>query len=83
LGKRQAGKAAPVPVRRGGNLVEEQINGGTARSYTTGEITKHYYVGSRRVAMRTPDGVRLLVGDHLGGTAPVTDVGGTMLNRIR
>ncbi len=41
-----------------------------------GSVTKYYYLGSQRVAMRSSVGVRYLFGDHLGSTSVSADVSG-------
>jgi RHS repeat-associated protein len=44
-------------------------------------VTKYYYFGARRVAMRGPDGVYYLHTDHLGSTSLTTDEGGAVVAR--
>ena len=39
-------------------------------------ITKYYYAGSQRIAMRTNGTLNFIVGDHLGSTSLVTDANG-------
>ncbi|MDQ3004857.1 MAG: hypothetical protein M3R47_05670 [Chloroflexota bacterium] len=39
-------------------------------------ITKYYYAGSQRIAMRTNGTLNYLLGDHLGSTSLVTDATG-------
>ncbi|MDE3089905.1 MAG: hypothetical protein KGJ80_11045 [Chloroflexota bacterium] len=36
---------------------------------TSGAVTKYYYFGAQRVAMRDASGVTYLHGDHLGSTS--------------
>jgi len=42
----------------------------------TGVITKYYYAGAQRIAMRTNGTLNYLLGDHLGSTSLVTDATG-------
>jgi RHS repeat-associated protein len=44
-------------------------------------VTKYYYFGGRRVAMRGPDGVYYLHADHLGSTSLTTDDSGEVVAR--
>jgi len=41
-----------------------------------GVITKYYYAGSQRIAMRSGGALYYLLGDHLGSTSLVTDANG-------
>jgi RHS repeat-associated protein len=48
----------------------------------TSAVTKYYYLGSQRVAVRKPDGaVNWLHGDHLGSTSLATDADGQQVSR--
>jgi RHS repeat-associated protein len=49
-------------------------------AFTTA-VTKYYYFGGQRVAMRNPDGVYYLHADHLGSTSLTTDESGTVVAR--
>ncbi len=52
-----------------------------ARAFTR-HVTKYYYLGGQRVAMRGPDGaVVWLHADHLGSTSLATDANQTVLSR--
>jgi len=46
-------------------------------------ITKYYYAGSQRIAMRTNGTLNYLLGDHLGSTSLVTDSAGNKINEQR
>ncbi|MBN1427227.1 MAG: hypothetical protein JXB07_02505 [Anaerolineae bacterium] len=46
-------------------------------------VTKYYYLGGQRVAMRTSEGVFYLNGDHLGSTSLVTNQDGTPVSESR
>jgi RHS repeat-associated protein len=46
-------------------------------------VTKYYYFGSQRVAMRKGDAVYYLHGDHLGSTSLTTDANGTIVAHSR
>ncbi|MBN2007556.1 MAG: hypothetical protein JXA21_29695 [Anaerolineae bacterium] len=62
-----------------GDLYEEFHVAGT--SVVT--ATKYYYLGSRRVAMRTGSAVFYLHGDHLGSTSLTTDQSGAVVSKQR
>jgi hypothetical protein len=40
---------------------------------TGSTITKYYYAGAQRIAMRTNGTLNYLLGDHLGSTSLITD----------
>ena len=46
-------------------------------------VTKYYYFGSKRVAMRQGSAVYYLHGDHLGSASLVTDSGGVVVSQSR
>jgi RHS repeat-associated protein len=46
-------------------------------------VTKYYFHGNERVAMRRGDQVYYLQGDHLGSTALVTDAAGNVVSEVR
>jgi RHS repeat-associated protein len=46
-------------------------------------ITKYYYHGSQRIAMRQDDVVYFIHSDHLGSTSLTTDITGTVLAETR
>jgi RHS repeat-associated protein len=47
---------------------------------TAGQITRYYYAGGVRVAMqRGGEGVKLILGDHLGSTSVVLNADGSSL----
>ena len=50
---------------------------------TGSTITKYYYAGSQRIAMRTNGTLNYLLGDHLGSTSLVTDSAGNKVNEQR
>lgn len=55
---------------------------------TSGEVTKYYFAGAARVAMRkyiVPQNMTLnyLIGDHLGSTSIVTDSSGAKVSEMR
>ena len=54
---------------------------GTYYEVTGSAITKYYYAGTSRVAMRTSSGVRYIFGDHLGSTSITADGSGS--NSVR
>ncbi len=46
-------------------------------------ITKYYYAGSQRIAMRTNGTLNYLLGDHLGSTSLITNSAGDKTNEQR
>ena len=51
---------------------------------TLSNVTKYYYFGGQRVAMRNSSGVAWLHGDHLGSASAATnDNGGTLISDLR
>jgi RHS repeat-associated protein len=50
---------------------------------TDGVVTKYYYAGAQRIAMRTNGSLFYLLGDHLGSTSLVTDANGTVVSEMR
>jgi hypothetical protein len=43
---------------------------------TGSTITKYYYAGSQRIAMRTNGQLQFIISDHLGSASLVTDAAG-------
>jgi RHS repeat-associated protein len=72
-----------------GRRVVQTINGET--TYFVGDyyeqtgstITKYYYAGSSRVAMKVGSTVHYLLGDHLGSTSLTTDASGNVMSELR
>ena len=48
-----------------------------------GVVTKYYYAGSQRIAMRTNGTLNYLIGDHLGSTSLTTDASGNVVSEQR
>jgi RHS repeat-associated protein len=46
-------------------------------------VTKYYYAGSQRIAMRSNGTLSYLLGDHLGSTSLTTDATGNKVSEIR
>jgi RHS repeat-associated protein len=46
-------------------------------------ITKYYFAGTQRIAMRTNGELNYLLADHLGSTGVVTDAAGTVIAETR
>jgi hypothetical protein len=73
-----------------GKRVKSTING-TAATYfvgahyevTDGAITKYYYAGTQRIAMRSNGTVFFTLGDHLGSTSLTTFANGTVVSELR
>jgi RHS repeat-associated protein len=47
------------------------------------QVTKYYYAGSQRIAMRKNGTLNFILGDHLGSTSLVTDAAGNMINQTQ
>jgi RHS repeat-associated protein len=64
---------------------------GTTTTYFVGNhyevtgstITKYYYAGSQRIAMRTNGTLNYLLGDHLGSTSLTTNASGQVVSELR
>jgi RHS repeat-associated protein len=56
---------------------------GTHYEVTGSTVTKYYYAGSQRIAMRKDGTLNFIVGDHLGSTSLVTDASGNVLSEMR
>jgi RHS repeat-associated protein len=50
---------------------------------SNGIITKYYYAGSTRIAMRKNGTLTYLFGDHLGSTSLVTDANGVVISEVK
>ena len=50
---------------------------------TDGIVTKHYYAGSQRIAMRKDGVLSYILGDHLGSTSVTTDNTGAKVSEMR
>jgi RHS repeat-associated protein len=50
---------------------------------TNGVVTKYYFAGSQRIAMRTNGTLNYLLGDHLGSTSLTTDASGNVISELR
>jgi RHS repeat-associated protein len=76
-----------------GKRVKSEINGvttlfvGSHYEITTSgsvqTISKYYFAGSQRVAMRQGGVLNYIVGDHLGSTSLVTDASGNTVSELR
>lgn len=72
-----------------GNRVKSTINGitttfvGAHYEVTGSQITKYYFAGAQRVAMRTRSTLHYLLGDHLGSASLVTDANGQVISEMR
>jgi RHS repeat-associated protein len=56
---------------------------GTYYELTGEAVTKYYYAGGQRIAMRTEGNLAFLLGDHLGSTSLTTDGAGNVLAEQR
>jgi RHS repeat-associated protein len=69
----------------------KSIFNGTTTTYFVGNhyevtgsmITKYYYAGSQRIAMRTNGTLNYLLGDHLGSTSLTTNASGQVVSELR
>ncbi len=50
---------------------------------TGGVVTKYYYAGAQRIAMRKDGTLNYLLGDHLGSTSLTTDASGNVVSELR
>jgi RHS repeat-associated protein len=50
---------------------------------TGSTITKYYYAGSQRIAMRTNGTLNYVLGDHLGSTSLTTNASGQVVSELR
>jgi RHS repeat-associated protein len=72
-----------------GKRVKSTINGtttyfvGAHYEVANGVVTKYYYAGAQRIAMRTNGTLKFLLGDHLGSTSLTTDAGGNVVSEMR
>jgi len=73
-----------------GRRVKSVINGTTTTYFvgahyevTGSTITKHYYAGAQRIAMRTNGTLSYLLGDHLGSTSLTTNASGQIVSELR
>ncbi|NWG34981.1 MAG: RHS repeat-associated core domain-containing protein [Chloroflexi bacterium] len=48
-----------------------------------GVVTKYYYAGAQRIAMRTGGKLYFMFGDHLGSTSMTTDASGNIVSEMR
>jgi RHS repeat-associated protein len=48
-----------------------------------GVVTKYYYAGTQRIAMRKNGTLTFILGDHLGSSSLVTDSAGTVINETQ
>jgi RHS repeat-associated protein len=72
-----------------GSRVKSTLDGttttfvGTHYEVTGSSVTKYYYLGASRVALRNSSGVRYLFGDHLGSTSVTSDIsGGNVIRQL-
>ncbi len=50
---------------------------------TDGVVTKYYYAGAQRIAMRKDGTLNYLLGDHLGSTSLSTDAAGNVVSEMK
>jgi hypothetical protein len=50
---------------------------------TDGVVTKYYYAGGQRIALRQNGTLYYLLSDHLGSTSLVTDASGNIVSELR
>ena len=72
-----------------GRRVAQTINSvttyfvGSYYEVTGSTVTKYYYAGSTRVAMRTGGTLYFMLSDHLGSTSLTTDASGNVISELR
>ncbi len=72
-----------------GNRVKSTINGvatyfvGNYYEVTGSTVTKYYYAGSSRIAMRQGENLYYLLSDHLGSTTITTNDQGEFVSELR
>ncbi len=72
-----------------GRQVKSTVNGvvttfvGAHYQIVNGTVTKYYFAGASRIAMRTGSTVTYLLGDHLGSTSLTTDALGNLVSELR
>jgi RHS repeat-associated protein len=76
-----------------GKRVKSVMNMGTGSTTTyfvgshyevaNGVVTKYYYAGSQRIALRTNGTLNYLLGDHFGSTSLTTDANGVVISELR
>ncbi len=72
-----------------GKRVKSTINGtttyfvGAHYEVANGVVTKYYFAGAQRIAMRTNGTLNYLIGDHLGSTSLTTDANGYLVSEMR
>jgi RHS repeat-associated protein len=88
--------ATPVPFSGAsfvydgdGNRVAQTVNNvttyfvGNYYEVTNGTVTKYYYAGTQRVAMRKGSTLSYLLSDHLGSTSLTLDSSGYLVSELR
>jgi RHS repeat-associated protein len=50
---------------------------------TGGVVTKYYYAGSQRIAMRKDGTLNFILGDHLGSTSLITNSSGNVISDVK
>ncbi len=72
-----------------GRQVKSVINGvtttfvGAHYQIVNGTVTKYYFAGASRIAMKTGSTLTYLLGDHLGSTSLTTDALGNLVSELR
>ena len=56
---------------------------GSHYEITDGVVTKYYFAGAQRIAMRTNGTLTYLLSDHLGSTSLTTDASGSLISQIK
>ena len=56
---------------------------GSHYEVANGVVTKYYYAGAQRIALRTNGTLNYLLGDHLGSTSLPTDAVGNVISEMR
>jgi RHS repeat-associated protein len=58
------------------------LHAGQHYEVTDGVVTKYYFAGAQRIALRKDGVLNFIIGDHLGSTSLVTDDAGNVLSEL-
>jgi len=89
LARVSGGASASFVYDGDGQRVAQTINDvttyfiGNYYEVTNGVVTKYYYAGGQRIALRQNGTLYYLLSDHLGSTTLVTDASGNIVSELR
>jgi hypothetical protein len=67
----------------GGGQTTVYVGNYYEKNVTTGQVTRYYFFGSQRIAMRRDGVVQYVLADHLRSTTLVLDQNGAKVDEIR